>query len=692
MRIAVFAAAFAVSSLTAASAQIVKAPRYQGSGAVEAPVKQINLPPLPPAISPHGVVVENVVARVNDQIISRSDVDRSEEQLEQESAQQNLSPADLASRQKDMLRDMIDQQLLLSKAKELGLNADAEVIRRLDDIRKQNKLDSMDDLEKAARQQGVSFEDFKAQIRNQILTQQVVRDEVGRRLQTTQAEQAKYYEAHKKDFEQPEQVRLSEILVPLPDTASPAEIEQAETKANGLKSELMKGGDFAEVAKKNSGGPTAAQGGELGLFKRGALAKVIEDQTFALAPGESTQPIRTRQGFVILKVNEHQEPGAAPMKDVEPQIQEALYMNAMQPALRAYLTKLRENAYVDIQPGFIDSGASAKESKPVFTAYAPPVVKKKKVKNKARFDRHGAFSTASAAAPAAAASKPVVSSPDTTGGRTLTGAEAAPVDQKTGLAVIPASSKPGKKQKGAKREKVRFGQAPRTALAGNEQAETTPAATTPATPGSGAGGSVAPGAVMASDSNSLSTSGQPADTDANPLEAKAGPKTKTRFAARAVEHKEKKVAKVSAREKEKVAAQAAPMTDEEKAAAQTQATPSGSPATPAPKRRSKRSRSRRSREHPRSPGSRRSVSKKRSPRHLHRRPISLPRPTRPSPPPPQPAKARPSQPSQRHPQPLPRTRSPKSYFSANKDARAAKLSHLHLTRLFHPSPIAILKR
>ncbi|ADW68181.1 PpiC-type peptidyl-prolyl cis-trans isomerase [Granulicella tundricola MP5ACTX9] len=588
LRIAVFAAAFAVSSLTAASAQIVKAPRYQGSGAVEAPVKQINLPPLPPAISPHGVVVENVVARVNDQIISRSDVDRSEEQLEQESAQQNLSPADLASRQKDMLRDMIDQQLLLSKAKELGLNADAEVIRRLDDIRKQNKLDSMDDLEKAARQQGVSFEDFKAQIRNQILTQQVVRDEVGRRLQTTQAEQAKYYEAHKKDFEQPEQVRLSEILVPLPDTASPAEIEQAETKANGLKSELMKGGDFAEVAKKNSGGPTAAQGGELGLFKRGALAKVIEDQTFALAPGESTQPIRTRQGFVILKVNEHQEPGAAPMKDVEPQIQEALYMNAMQPALRAYLTKLRENAYVDIQPGFIDSGASAKESKPVFTAYAPPVVKKKKVKNKARFDRHGAFSTASAAAPAAAASKPVVSSPDTTGGRTLTGAEAAPVDQKTGLAVIPASSKPGKKQKGAKREKVRFGQAPRTALAGNEQAETTPAATTPATPGSGAGGSVAPGAVMASDSNSLSTSGQPADTDANPLEAKAGPKTKTRFAARAVEHKEKKVAKVSAREKEKVAAQAAPMTDEEKAAAQTQATPLGLSGDTGPKKKVKK--------------------------------------------------------------------------------------------------------
>ena len=95
------------------------------------------------------------------------------------------------------------------------MNADAEVIRRLDDIRKQNKMASLDDLEKAARAQGVSFEDFKAQIRNQILQQQVVRDEVGRRLQMTQAEEQKFYDEHKSEFEQPEQVRLSEILVPL---------------------------------------------------------------------------------------------------------------------------------------------------------------------------------------------------------------------------------------------------------------------------------------------------------------------------------------------------------------------------------------------------------------------------------------------------------------------------------------------
>ena len=97
-------------------------------------MQQINLPALPPAITPHGTVVEDVVVRVNDQIISRSDVERSQQQLQQESAQANLPPGEFALRQKDMLRDMIDQQLLLSRAKELSLNADADVIRRLDEI------------------------------------------------------------------------------------------------------------------------------------------------------------------------------------------------------------------------------------------------------------------------------------------------------------------------------------------------------------------------------------------------------------------------------------------------------------------------------------------------------------------------------------------------------------------------------
>ncbi len=548
-------------------AQLVRAPRYGSS--VDNPAPQLNLPALPPALTPHGTVVEDIVVRVDDQIISRSDVARAEQQMQEEAAQSNVPAAELAQRERDMLRDMIDQQLLLSRAKELGLNADADVIRQLDDIRKQNKMDSLDDLEKAARQQGVNFEDFKAKIRNQILAQQVVRDEVGRRLQMTEADERRYYEAHQQEFEQPEQVRLSEILVPLPETASAAEIEQGQTKANGIKTQIMQGADFAALAKKVSGGPSAAQGGELGLFKRGALAPVLEEQTFNLKPGDSTQPIRTRQGFVILKVEDHIAAGPAPMKSVEPQIQEALYVAQMQPAMRTYLSKLRGQSYVDVQPGFVDSGATGNETKPVFTAYAPPVVKAKKVtaKNKPRFVRAGTTSSA-------ASSKPVLASPDTTGTRTITGPEATPaINPTTGLASLAPSkattSANGKKVAKVKREKIRFGQAPTHSLSGdNSEAVITSDS-----------GVVATGAEKPASAGLGTPPAAPpvetANLNDNPLTPAAPVHAKTRFAAKEAEVKEKKAKTITTKQVEKAAATPNPITTEEKATQQTQAAPLG---------------------------------------------------------------------------------------------------------------------
>src|SRR5882757_1813833 len=147
-----------------------------------------------------GKVVEDIVARVNDQIITSSDYDRAAEQLTSEAGQQSIPPRELEQKKADLLRDLIDQQLLLSKGKELGITGETELIKRLDEIRKQNHLESMEDLEKAAAQQGASYEDFKANIRNSIITQQVVRDEVGRRLQMSQTQKQAYYEEHKQEF------------------------------------------------------------------------------------------------------------------------------------------------------------------------------------------------------------------------------------------------------------------------------------------------------------------------------------------------------------------------------------------------------------------------------------------------------------------------------------------------------------
>ncbi len=339
-------------------------------------------------------VIEEIVARVNNAIITRNDLEREKEQIVSAAREKGEDPDQLlAKAQPDILRDLIDQKLLIQKAAELDITGDTEVIKRLDELRKQLGLKSMEDLEEQARKQGVSYEDFKQNLRTSIVTQSVIGREVGSKIQITKEEEQKFYEEHKKELDRPESVTLSEILIAptkpakegeaAPDP-TPEQLAAAEKNANDILADLKKGAKFADEARKYSDGPTAEQGGQLGDFRRGTLAKELEDKTFALKSGQITDVIRTKQGFVILRVDQHNAPGIPAFKDVESNIQEAIYVQKLQPALRAYLTKLREDAFIDIHEGYTDSGASPNETKPIYmAANAPsdggkPAKKKKK--------------------------------------------------------------------------------------------------------------------------------------------------------------------------------------------------------------------------------------------------------------------------------------------------------------------------
>jgi peptidyl-prolyl cis-trans isomerase SurA len=370
-----------------------------------------------------GQVVEEIVTRVNNQIVTRSEFDRSKDQLKEECKQQDAANPDkcFADKEKDILRDLVDLQLLLEKGKDLSINGDTELIKQLDQMRKEMKLPDMESLEKAATSQGISYEDFKQNMRNRIITQKVIGEEVGQRLSISKDEVQKFYDDHKDQMQQPEEIRLSEILVapakphlpdnapapPAPASATPdpgaapvtdavtqkaaddaarqaaetAALAAAEAKANDLLDQIHKGAAFEEIAKKFSDGPSAADGGVLGIFKRGQLAKELEDKTFAMKAGDVSDVIRTKQGYVILKVVEHQDAGVPPLKAIEPRVQDALYSEKLQPALRVYLTKLREEAYIQYAPGFVDTGASPNQTQPVETT-APKESDAKKLSKK----------------------------------------------------------------------------------------------------------------------------------------------------------------------------------------------------------------------------------------------------------------------------------------------------------------------
>jgi len=342
-----------------------------------------------PALAQQDTVVEEIVARVNNSIITRADLRKNHEQAAQDSKEQNLPRNVVEEREANSLRDLIDQQLLIQKAGDLGISADADLVKRLDDLRKEMKAGSMEDLQKLAEAQGVSWEDFKQNTKNGILTQKVIGSEVGSHIQVTREESQKFYEEHKAEIAQPERVRLSEILIatnpnalkPEPgkenkiEEATAEQVAAAEIKANEIYQQLKAGAKFDETARKVSNGSTAEQGGDLGYFKRKDLAKELEDKSFVLKPGQFTEPIRTRQGYIILRVNDHIEAGLPPFERVREQVQEQLYSQKVQPALREYLTKLREEAYIDIKPGFTDAGASPNQTKLVYTSDSGPKTK-----------------------------------------------------------------------------------------------------------------------------------------------------------------------------------------------------------------------------------------------------------------------------------------------------------------------------
>jgi peptidyl-prolyl cis-trans isomerase SurA len=460
--------------------------------------------------SPYGgVVVEDIIARVNDQIITRSDYERAMKELDDEGRQHGATMQQLSEGHKDLLRNLIDQQLWISKGKELGITGETELVNRLNEIRKQYNLASMEDLEKAAQQQGVSYEDFKANIRNQIITQEVMRQEVGRRVSITPGEVQRFFEAHKQDYAQPESVRLSEILVSTGTQApsatvpggvqpdDPARVAAAKAKADEIEAKLKAGADFSELAKSSSDGTTAAEGGDLGQYRHGALAKVLEDATFSLKSGDYTAPIRTKQGFIILKVVQHTPGGIPQFKDVEQDVEQAYYEAKMMPAMREYLTKMREDSYVEIKPGYVDTGASANARVlPItYAAYTPPSPKKKKKVERTRFRETTKTFRQKSPQPAVADEKTA----NTTSSKSK-GKSAKTTEQ--------ASMKPGKK------EKIRFGKAPTKTLpkAGESQTEDA-------------------GAVPEVAQNS---------EPANPLEGNAAPEKKTRFSDRARESKKNK--------------------------------------------------------------------------------------------------------------------------------------------------------
>jgi len=340
--------------------------------------------PAPKAVDPNsGKTIEEIIARVNNEIITRSEYEKARQSAEEDAkseCQNRCTPEQLQTnigdRQKNSLRDLIDQSLLVQRAKDMGVSVEPEVIKKLDAIRTQNNFASMEELERAVSSQGMNWEDFKNNIRNTLLTQRVISNEVGSHITIGDEEVAKYYEAHKTEFVRPEQVALREIEVST-QGKKPEEIPDLKKKAETALKRVKDGEDFGEIAKRFSDGSTKSQGGFLGVYKRGELSKELEDVVFKMKRNDLTDIMETKQGFLVLQVLEHYDEGEQSLAKVKNEIMDKLYGERMEPAMREYLKTLREQSYVVIKPGFQDiAGGGGSEIQEV--SATPEVSKQKK--------------------------------------------------------------------------------------------------------------------------------------------------------------------------------------------------------------------------------------------------------------------------------------------------------------------------
>jgi peptidyl-prolyl cis-trans isomerase SurA len=191
-----------------------------------------------------------------------------------------------------------------------------------------------------------------------MLTRRVIGGEVGSKVNIPEADLKKYYDDHQSEFVRKSEVYMSQILIST-EGKNPEQVANAEKKAKELVARANKGEKFSELASENSDDTaTAHEGGALPAIQPDQLRDDLKQIVAKTRKGQVTDPIKTPQGFLILKVNDRFDEGLAPFDEVKDRIHEFLAEPKMQPKLQEYLNRLRQEAYLEIKDGYVDTAAA----------------------------------------------------------------------------------------------------------------------------------------------------------------------------------------------------------------------------------------------------------------------------------------------------------------------------------------------
>ncbi len=305
------------------------------------------------ATSAHAELVDRIAAVVNNDLITQSELElRAAPDLQRLRNEPDANRR--AELRKELLKKAIDilvgEKLMDEQIKELNIEvADTEIDMGIDDVKKNNNIDGAQ-FEQLLSQEGYSLASYRTFMKKHMAKIKLIQLKVRGKVKVSDEDVKAEYAKESRDEALDAEVHVRQLLVQLPATPTPEQVEAARVKAAALAAEARTPGvDFVELAKKKSEGSSAAEGGDLGFFRRGVMVPDFERLAFTLPIGGISDPVRTKLGWHVLKVEEKRAGTPRPFDEVKEGLRQKMYSQQLEHYTEQYVQELRAAAVVDVK-------------------------------------------------------------------------------------------------------------------------------------------------------------------------------------------------------------------------------------------------------------------------------------------------------------------------------------------------------
>lgn len=303
-------------------------------------------------VSPGGTVVDRIVAVVNQEVITYSEIEK-----RSRAAPQEIQAEDRLEKQKrtqevfrKVLDRIIEEKLIEQEAKKSGIKVTPKEIEgAIDEVKQRNKI-NQEQLEEALAVEGLTLETFKKDLEKKILRNKFVHSIVKVEQKPGEKELTEFFLKNANQYRVKESYRPAHILFLVPQEATPEQIRGIRKKSQRVLEKIKEGADFAEMAMEYSeDASTRKEGGDLGYFNKGELLPALERQAMKLQVGEVSDLVRTEFGFHILKLLDRKGGEPPPFEEIKERVQADYYENEFEKAYQQFLSKLKEKSVIEIK-------------------------------------------------------------------------------------------------------------------------------------------------------------------------------------------------------------------------------------------------------------------------------------------------------------------------------------------------------